>query len=158
MSQFSHTDQDGNISMVDVSEKQVTRRTATARAIVRLPPEVMALLVQNDIVTAKGSVFTTARLAGIMAAKDTGRLIPLCHSLAPEHCAITIERHGDSDLVVDCSTVIFAKTGVEMEALVGASVAALTIYDMCKAISHGITILETRLIEKTGGKNDFRSY
>ena len=142
--------------MVDVSQKTVTLRTAIARSIVRLPPEVMKLLEGGDIVTAKGSVFQAAKIAGIMATKDTGRLIPLCHSLAPEHCSIQISRKGDYELCVECRAVISAKTGVEMEALVGASIAALTIYDMCKAISHDIVIVETRLVEKTGGKHDFR--
>ena len=157
MSGFTHIDKDGQVAMVDVSNKQVTLRTATARSIVTLPPEIMRLLENDDIIMPKGSVFQTARIAGIMAAKETGRLIPLCHSLSPEHCNVDIYRQGDLELIVECKATIAAKTGVEMEALVGASVAALTIYDMCKAVSHDIVIKETRLIEKTGGKNDFKA-
>ncbi len=157
MNSFTHIDHQGNAAMVDVSQKAVSLRTATARSVVRLPADVMQLLDGNDIITPKGSVFQTARLAGILAAKDTGRLIPLCHSLAPEHCSIDIVKQGTDELHIYCRAVISAKTGVEMEALVGASLAALTVYDMCKAISHDIVILETRLIEKTGGKHDFRA-
>lgn len=142
--------------MVDVGEKQVTRRTAVARSIVSLPEEVLTQLVDGDLQTKKGSIFQTAIIAGIMAAKKTGDLIPLCHPLGLDNCSVTIKLNAENELVIDCTAIITAKTGVEMEALVGASIAALTVYDMCKAMSHDIVIKETKLIEKTGGKRDFK--
>src|ERR1041385_2530402 len=152
---FSHLNEQGKATMVDVSEKQVSRRTATARSVVSLPEEVLEQLADGDIQTKKGSVFQTAIIAGIMAAKKTGELIPLCHPLGLENCKIEIHIDGDA-LVINCTATITAKTGVEMEALVGASIAALTVYDMCKALSHDIVIKETKLIAKTGGKRDFK--
>jgi cyclic pyranopterin phosphate synthase len=151
---LSHLDTNGKATMVDVSDKQITQRTATARSIVVLPNEVLEQLVNDDIQTKKGSVFQVAIIAGVMAAKKTGELIPLCHPLALENCNINISLEND-EVIIDCTASITAKTGVEMEALVGASLAALTIYDMCKALSHDIVIKETRLIKKTGGKHDF---
>ncbi len=142
--------------MVDIAEKAVTRRSATARSIVALPAEVLTALVEGDIQTKKGSVFQTAIIAGIMAAKKTGELIPLCHPLGLDNCQVNIYFNEQQDVVIDCTATITAKTGVEMEALVGASISALTIYDMCKALSHDIVIRETKLIEKTGGKSDFK--
>ncbi|MDX5482440.1 MAG: cyclic pyranopterin monophosphate synthase MoaC [Hymenobacteraceae bacterium] len=156
MSDFSHLDEKGTATMVDVSGKQVTHRTATARSIVSLPPEVLEKFTSDDIQTRKGSVFQTAIIAGIMAAKRTGELIPLCHPIGMDNCHITIQLNEQKELVIDCTASITAKTGIEMEALVGASVAALTVYDMCKALSHDIVIRETKLIEKTGGKRDFK--
>jgi cyclic pyranopterin phosphate synthase len=153
---FSHLDEQGQATMVDVSEKQISNRTATARSIVSLPTEVLEQLADGDIQTKKGSVFQIAIIAGIMAAKKTGDLIPLCHPLGLDNCKITIQLNNEQEVVIDCTASITAKTGVEMEALVGASVAALTVYDMCKALSHDIVIKETKLIEKTGGKRDFR--
>jgi len=153
---FSHLDKEGNPTMVDVSEKQVSRRSATARSIVSLPVEVLEQLSNGDIQTKKGSVFQTAVIAGIMAAKKTGDLIPLCHPLGLDNCKIDIHLNELQEVVIDCTATITAKTGVEMEALVGASIAALTVYDMCKALSHDIVIRETKLMEKTGGKRDFR--
>lgn len=146
--------------MVDVGAKGVTRRTARAQSVVALGPEIMQHLVASgltgaDIATKKGPVFQTAIIAGTMAAKRTDDLIPLCHSLGLDNCQITITTEG-TDAIVNCLVSTEGKTGVEMEALVGASVAALTIYDMCKAFSHDIVIKETKLMEKTGGKRDFR--
>lgn len=155
MSKFSHLDAHGQPAMVDVSAKGVTVRTAKARAIVELPTEVWEQLDQSDWQTAKGGVFQTAILAGIMAAKKTGELIPLCHPLPLDHCHIDVQVQQHGVLWIICSTRVGAKTGVEMEALTGASVAALTVYDMCKAISPLIVIREIRLLEKTGGKKDF---
>lgn len=155
MSAFTHLDDNNRPSMVDVSAKAVTKRTATARSIVSLPPPVMDLFTGDDLVSKKGPVFQVAIIAGVMAAKKTGELIPMCHPIGMENCSITIATKGN-DVVIECTATITAKTGVEMEALVGASMAALTIYDMCKAMSHDIVIRETMLIEKTGGKNDFR--
>jgi cyclic pyranopterin monophosphate synthase len=153
---FTHLDNEGRATMVDVGGKAVTRRTATARSIVELPAEVLTQLVKGDVQTKKGSVFQTAIIAGIMAAKKTGELIPLCHPLGLDNCHITIQLNEHQEAVIECTASITAKTGIEMEALVGASVAALTIYDMCKALSHDIVIKETKLIEKTGGKRDFK--
>ena len=153
---FTHLDDTGRAKMVDVGEKAITHRTATARSIVYLPDEVLAQLVDGDLNTKKGSVFQIAIIAGIMAAKKTGDLIPLCHPLGLENCDITIQFNVEHEVVINCTASITAKTGIEMEALVGASVAALTIYDMCKALSHDIVIKETKLIEKTGGKRDFK--
>jgi len=153
---FSHLDKNGQATMVDVSEKQITHRVAVAQSIVVLPDEVLAQLVNGDVQTKKGSVFQTAIIAGIMAAKKTGELIPLCHPLGLDNCKITIELNEHNEVIISCTASITAKTGVEMEALVGASIAALTVYDMCKALSHDIIIKETKLVEKTGGKYDFK--
>jgi cyclic pyranopterin phosphate synthase len=153
---FSHLDERGQPNMVDVGEKQVSRRRAVARSTVSLPAEVLEQLAHGDIQTKKGSVFQTAVIAGIMAAKKTGDLIPLCHPLGLDNCNIHIHLSEQQEVVIDCTATITAKTGVEMEALVGASLAALTIYDMCKALSHDIVIKETKLMEKTGGKRDFK--
>ena len=143
--------------MVDTAAKQPSRRTATARSVVALPEEVLTRLTGNDeLHSPKGSVFQTAILAGIMAAKKTGDLIPLCHPLGLEHCQVDIHLNEKQQVVIDCTAVVTAKTGVEMEALVGASIAALTVYDMCKAFSHDIVILETNLMANTGGKRDFQ--
>jgi cyclic pyranopterin phosphate synthase len=156
MSTFTHLDDKGTPSMVDVGAKEITRRVATARSIVVLPPEVIAQFTNGDIQTKKGGVFQTAILAGIMGAKKTSDLIPLCHQLALDNCKVDVHINDKNEVVIDCTASITAKTGAEMEALVGASVAALTVYDMCKALSHDIVIKETRLLEKTGGKSDFK--
>jgi cyclic pyranopterin monophosphate synthase len=153
---FTHLNEAHQPSMVDVGGKVATSRRAVARSTVGLPEEVMQHFANGDIQSKKGAVFQTAIIAGIMAAKKTGELIPLCHPLGLDNCSIDISVNSNSEVVIDCTAAIAAKTGVEMEALVGASIAALTIYDMCKAMSHDIVIKETRLIEKTGGKNDFR--
>jgi len=152
---LTHLDASGNPSMVDVGEKKITRRSARARSIVVLTDEILEQLQQEDIQTKKGPVFQTAILAGIMGAKKTGELIPLCHPLGLDNCHIDIHLNEQKEVVIDCTATITAKTGVEMEALIGASVAALTIYDMCKAMSHDIVIKETKLMAKTGGKRDF---
>ncbi|HEY8782334.1 MAG TPA: cyclic pyranopterin monophosphate synthase MoaC [Mucilaginibacter sp.] len=153
---LSHIDNKGNPTMVDVTEKQVSHRTATARSIVSLPDEVLEHLTNGDLQTKKGPVFQTAIIAGIMGAKKTGDLIPLCHPLGLDNCTIAISINQQDEVVIDCTASINAKTGVEMEALVGASIAALTVYDMCKAMSHDIVIKETKLLSKTGGKRDFK--
>lgn len=156
MSELTHIDDQGRANMVDVSGKSVSKRTARARSIVVLPEAVLQQITDGDIQTKKGPVFQTAILAGIMAAKKTGELIPLCHPLGMENCHVDIQVNDANEVVIDCTATITAKTGIEMEALTGASVAALTIYDMCKAMSHDIVIKETKLMEKTGGKNDFK--
>ncbi len=152
---FSHIDSSGKPVMVDVGAKQVSKRTATAESIVILPEEVLNKLVNGDIQTKKGAVFQTAIIAGIMGAKKTGELIPLCHPLGMDNCNVDILLNKNNEVVITCVASIEAKTGVEMEALTGASIAALTVYDMCKALSHDIIIKETKLIKKTGGKKDF---
>ncbi len=156
MAELSHINADGQAEMVNVSQKHATLRSARARAIVTLPDEVLAVLAGNGRLSSpKGDVFQVAVLAGIMAAKKTGDLIPLCHPLSLDHCHLDIQLI-DNDVIIDCSASLFARTGVEMEAMTGASIAALTIYDMCKAVSHDIVVREIRLMEKTGGKRDFR--
>ena len=155
MENLTHLDADGNPSMVDVSEKKVTKRTARARAIVVLTDEILQQFDGLDIRSKKGAVFQTAIIAGVMAAKKTGDLIPLCHPLGLENCQIAIFLNEKREVVVDCTASLTAKTGVEMEALTGATVAALTIYDMCKALSHDIEIRSIRLMSKTGGKRAF---
>ncbi len=143
--------------MVDVSEKAVTHRESRARCIVHLPEEVREAVDGDEIQSKKGPVFATAIIAGVMAAKKTHELIPFCHPLALEKCDVSIEIRDD-DVVIECLCRVSHKTGVEMEALTGASVAALTIYDMCKALSHDIVIGETRLLAKSGGKADFQHH
>lgn len=154
-SKLTHVDSSGNPSMVDVSEKAVTRRTAKAQAIVSPGSEIISLIRNDELMTKKGPVFQTAIIAGVMGAKKTSELIPLCHPLGLENCQVNVEVRGE-EIVITATATLVAKTGVEMEALTAASVAALTIYDMCKALSHDITIREIRLLEKTGGKKDFK--
>jgi cyclic pyranopterin phosphate synthase len=153
---LTHVDPSGNPTMVNVSDKSVTKRTAKAQAIVELGPDIMNLIRENELMTKKGPVFQTAILAGIMGAKKTPELIPLCHPLGLEDCQVMIEPGKDA-VVITSTATLSAKTGVEMEALTAASIAALTIYDMCKALSHTIVIKEIKLLEKTGGKKDFRN-
>jgi cyclic pyranopterin phosphate synthase len=157
MSDFTHLDENQQPQMVDVAEKPVTRRTARAKATVNLTPEVMKRFERGDIQSKKGPVFHTAIIAGIQAAKKTSDLIPLCHPLPIAKCSVTVEPIDDSRVIVRTEVVTDAKTGVEMEALSAASVAALTLYDMCKAITKGIVIENIRLVEKTGGKSDFQT-
>ncbi|MBV8327483.1 cyclic pyranopterin monophosphate synthase MoaC [Chryseobacterium sp.] len=155
MSEFTHLNQNGQPAIVDISDKKVTHRKAVAQAVITLPLPVLKALQQGDFKTKKGSVFQIAVIAGIMGAKKTSELIPLCHPIGLDNCYVQIELNEHHEIVIECTASIEAKTGVEMEALTGASVAALTIYDMCKALSHDIVIKEIKLIEKTGGKNDF---
>jgi cyclic pyranopterin phosphate synthase len=155
---LSHIDDRGQPAMVNVGDKMVTRRTAHAVAVVTLPPELAALLKEGEIATKKGAVFQTAILAGVMGAKRTSELIPLCHPLGLDDCLISVVPAADGLQVdIHCRVQTHGKTGVEMEALTGATVAALTIYDMGKAVSHGIVIREVRLLEKTGGKRDYHA-
>ncbi len=154
---LSHIDADNQPTMVDVSHKEVTVRTAHARAVVVVPPAVLDLLEDGDLQSKKGPVFQTARLAGVMGSKKTSELIPLCHPIALEDCQVNIVVNEKREIQIDCRVKTSHKTGVEMEALTGATVAALTVYDMCKAVSHEIEIRSTRLMEKTGGKRDFRA-
>lgn len=156
MSEFTHLNTNGQPVIVDIAEKKVTRRKATAQAIISLPDQVLEALQKDDFTTKKGSVFQIAIIAGIMGAKKTSELIPLCHPIGLENCKLDIELNEQKEIVIQCTASVEGKTGVEMEALMGASVAALTIYDMCKALSHDIVIKEIKLTEKEGGKNDFK--
>lgn len=151
---LSHLNTAGNPQMVDVSKKGITIRTATAQTTVQFPLAVFKQLKENDFLSAKGSIFHTAIIAGTMAAKRTAELIPLCHPLALSQVNIDIET-GKDLLLITATIKCEGKTGVEMEALTAASVAALTVYDMCKALSHDIIIAQTKLIAKKGGKSDF---
>jgi cyclic pyranopterin monophosphate synthase len=153
---FSHIDSEGNPSMVDVSGKATTTRVAVAEGIVRPGTVIMGQLRNQEIITKKGPVFQTAILAGVMGAKRTSDLIPLCHPLSLEDCKIEIKAEEER-IIIRSQVKITGRTGVEMEALTAVSIAALTIYDMCKALSHDIQIESIRLIEKTGGKNDFKA-
>lgn len=154
MAKLSHIDSQNRPTMVDVSEKTATDRTAHARTRVLLPEEIAAHISGDEITTKKGPVFATAIIAGVMAAKKTHELIPFCHPLGLDNCKVNVKLQGN-DVLIDCTCKVHHKTGVEMEALTGASVAALTVYDMLKAMSHDIIISETQLVSKTGGKQDF---
>jgi len=151
---FTHLDADRHPAMVDVSEKAPSKRTASAEARVRFPPAVAAALRDSGLRSPKGPVFDTAIVAGVMGAKRTHELIPFCHPLGLESCRITIDLDGDT-AVIRCVVSVHHKTGVEMEALTGASIAALTVYDMCKALSHDIVIGDVRLLAKEGGKSSY---
>jgi cyclic pyranopterin phosphate synthase len=153
---FTHLDADQHPTMVDVSDKAATKRTATAEARVHFPAEVAAALRANGLRSPKGPVFDTAIVAGVMGAKRTHELIPFCHPLGIENCKIAIDLQGDTAMI-SCTVTVHHKTGVEMEALTGASIAALTVYDMCKALSHGIVIGDIRLLSKDGGKRSYAS-
>jgi cyclic pyranopterin monophosphate synthase len=152
---LTHLDARDRPTMVDVGDKQVTRREALAEAQVRLPPAVARALRASGHRTKKGPVFDTAVVAGVMAAKRTHELVPFCHPLPLESCEIEIEQRG-ALIVIRCRAAVHHRTGVEMEALTGASVAALTIYDMCKALSHDIEIAQLRLLSKSGGRRPFK--
>ncbi len=151
---LSHIDESGNASMVDVSEKQSSARTAIASGKVIFPLDVFKTLATQDFLGHKGSIIQTAVIAGIQAVKKTSELIPLCHQINLSKIQIDITPI-DNALQVICKVKCNEQTGVEMEALTGVSVSALTIYDMCKALSHDIKISEIQLEQKTGGKNDF---
>ncbi len=153
---LTHLDTQNRPAMVDVGAKEVTHRIAVAEARVHLPREVAAALRKSGHRTKKGPVFDTAIIAGVMAAKRTHELIPFCHPLGLDNCKVEIEDKRGGEIVIRCQVSIHHRTGVEMEALTGASVAALTIYDMCKALSHDIEITGVRLLEKSGGKRDFK--
>lgn len=150
MERLSHMDKDGRMAMVDTSRKSDTKRRAVASVRVLMSPETIKAV--REARTPKGDPVETARLAGIMAAKRTASLIPLCHPLALTHVDVRAEVRDDS-IYMEAEAATHAQTGVEMEALTAAAVAALTIYDMCKAIDKGITITDLRLEEKTGGKS-----
>ena len=149
---LSHVDPSGRPRMVDVGAKTPTPREATAQARVRFPAAVAKTLRAQGLRSAKGPIVDTAIIAGTMAVKRTHELIPFCHPLAIERCTFEIDFDGARELAIRCTVAVTHKTGVEMEALTGATVAALTVYDMCKALSHEIVIGDVRLVEKSGGK------
>ncbi len=153
---LTHVDSAGHPRMVDVGDKPSSARVAVAETRVRFPPAVAQVLHRDGLRVAKGPVVDTAIIAGVMAAKRCHELIPFCHPLAIERCEIRTRFEGEQVLVIECEVAIHHKTGVEMEALTGASVAALTVYDMCKALSHEIEIGPLRLLEKHGGRRDVR--
>ena len=148
--QFSHVDESGKVSMVDVGSKSVTDRYAMAQAKVYAAPGTLKMIINNE--HKKGDVLTVAHIAGIQAAKKTADLIPLCHPLSLNSVKLHFEIKNDH-ILVECLAKVSAKTGVEMEALTGASVACLTIYDMCKAVDKEMVISELTLMEKTGGNS-----
>ena len=155
--EFTHIDKNNQPTMVDISDKANSYREAIAESTVILGKAIMALLENGDINSKKGPVFQTAIIAGTMAIKNTSALIPFCHPLPVEKCRIEIVPTGPESILIRSTVSVFYKTGVEMEALTGASVAALTVYDMCKAVSKDIVISETKLISKTGGKSDHKT-
>ncbi len=152
---LSHVDNAGNPSMVDVSGKDVTIRTASAQATVRVGRNIIDMISNDELLTKKGPVFQTAIIAGVMGSKRTSDLIPFCHPLGLEDCQVRITTDKER-IIISTFAKLEGKTGVEMEALTAASIAALTVYDMCKALSHDIVIEEVKLMEKTGGKKDFK--
>ena len=151
---LSHLDDAGHARMVDVSDKDVTQREATARGRVVMRPATLALIVEGRL--PKGDVLATARIAGIMAAKRTHDLIPLCHPLPISGVEVRLEPSGDSGdaaIEIEATVRVTARTGVEMEALTAVSIAALTVYDMCKAVERGMSIEDVRLVAKSGGRS-----
>jgi len=152
MSEFTHFDDQGNAHMVDVSNKEVTQRTATAGARVHTTPQTMTLIAQGGV--KKGDVLSVARLAGIMAAKRTADLIPLCHPLALTSVAVDLHLDPDNSTIeITATAKLKGRTGVEMEALTAVSIAALTVYDMCKSVDRAMSITDIRLVSKSGGKS-----
>jgi len=151
---FTHLDAAQRPVMVNVGRKAVTERVAEAEALIVLPADVAAALRRSGHRTAKGPIFDTAIIAGVMAVKNTSSLIPFCHPLPIDHAQVQVDVVPGNRLRVRCQVTATHKTGVEMEALTGASVAALTIYDMCKALSHRIRIAHVKLVSKRGGKRD----
>jgi cyclic pyranopterin phosphate synthase len=152
---LTHVDDAGRPAMVDVSAKQATSSTALAECRVRFPAAVAAQLRAGGMKSAKGGVVDTAIIAGTMAVKRTSDLIPFCHPLPIDGCRIALDWQDDKSLRIECRVTTTQRTGVEMEALTGATVAALTIYDMCKALSHAIVIGPAKLCGKRGGRRDF---
>jgi cyclic pyranopterin phosphate synthase len=151
---LTHIDDAGRPAMVDVSGKESTAREAVAECRVKFPSAVAAALRKAGMATAKGAVVDTAIIAGTMAVKRTHELIPFCHPLPIEGCRFDVAWSGDAVLRIECAVKTTHRTGVEMEALTGATVAALTVYDMCKALSHALVIGPARLLAKRGGKRD----
>lgn len=143
--------------MVNVSDKKITKRTAIAKATMFLGSEIISHFKDEEITTKKGPVFQTAIIAGIQAVKKTSDLIPMCHPILIDGVDIDIEVLDEESIEIICQVVIVGKTGVEMEALTGANIAALTVYDMCKSISQKMVIKEVKLLQKTGGKSNIKN-
>ena len=157
MSNFSHLNENNNPKMVNVSDKKITKRTAIAKATMFLGKEIITHFNNDELITKKGPVFQTAIIAGIQGVKKTSEIIPMCHPLLINGVDINIHVINSEHIEVLCEVIIEGKTGVEMEALTGANIACLTIYDMCKSISQDIIIKEVKLLEKTGGKSDIKN-
>ncbi len=155
MADLTHLNKNGEAVMVDVGEKEITRRTATACAKIKMERETLTKLLNSSL--KKGDGLATARIAGIMGAKKTSELIPLCHNIPIDSIEISFENNGVDELYIYCRGKCSYKTGIEMEVLTGATVCALTVYDMCKAIDRKMEIKEVKLLEKTGGKSDFKN-
>ena len=153
---LTHLDAHGHANMVDVTDKALTQREAVAEARVRMRPQTLQMIVQGG--HPKGDVFAVARIAGIQAAKKTSDLIPLCHPLLLSSVKVLLQAEGEDCVQITASCKLAGQTGVEMEALTAASVAALTIYDMCKAVDRGMVIEQVRLLEKLGGKSGHYSH
>jgi cyclic pyranopterin phosphate synthase len=158
MSDFSHINKDNHPKMVDVSNKNTTKRTAIAKTEMFLGKKIISHFKNKELTTKKGPVFQTAIIAGIQAVKKTADLIPMCHPLLINGVGININIIDSESIEIICKVTITGKTGVEMEALTGASITALTIYDMCKSISQKMVIKQTKLLKKTGGKSDIFNY
>ncbi|MDG2193437.1 MAG: cyclic pyranopterin monophosphate synthase MoaC [Polaribacter sp.] len=153
---FTHINKKNNPNMVNVSDKDITKRTAVAKATMFLGKEIVSHFTDDELITKKGPVFQTAIIAGIQAVKKTSELIPMCHPLLINGVDIDIDIVDEEHIKVFCKVTIEGKTGVEMEALTGVNITCLTIYDMCKAISQKMVIKEVKLQEKTGGKSDIK--
>lgn len=154
---FTHLNTKNNPKMVNVSDKKITKRTAIAKASMFLGTAVISHFTNDELFTKKGPVFQTAIIAGIQAVKKTSELIPMCHPLLINGVDIDIEIVNSENIEITCKVTIEGKTGVEMEALTGANITCLTIYDMCKSISQKMIIKEVKLFEKTGGKSDIKN-
>jgi len=154
---FSHINNKNQPKMVDVGDKKVTNRAATAKAVMFLGSEIISHFEDKELITKKGPVFQTAIIAGIQAVKKTSELIPMCHPLLINGVAIDIEITDRENIEILCTVSMEGKTGVEMEALTGATIAALTVYDMCKSISQKMVIKEVKLLKKSGGKSDIKN-
>jgi cyclic pyranopterin monophosphate synthase len=155
---LSHVDDQGNAQMVDVSEKPETKRVAVAGGFIRMSEELLALISQQKM--PKGDVFTVAKVAGILAAKRCGELIPMCHPIPLTDIQVQlslIETDTETGVAIEATAACFGRTGVEMEALTAVSVTALTLYDMCKAVDKSMVIGEIKLLRKTGGKSNFNN-
>lgn len=155
MEDLTHLNKNGEAVMVGVGEKKITERTARAFAKLKMQPETLKRLLSSEL--KKGDGLAAARIAGIMAAKKTSELIPLCHNIPIESVEISFDNNGKDELYINSLAKCSYKTGIEMEALTAVSVAALTVYDMCKAIDRGMKIEDVHLIEKTGGKSDYKA-
>jgi len=157
MEGLTHLNDSNQPRMVDVSAKAETTRTATASCLIHLGRELMSQIQDGELKSKKGPVFHTAILAGISGTKKTSELIPLCHPLPLDSAQIEIVPHGEEELLITATAKTSSRTGVEMEALTGASIAALTLYDMCKAVNPAINITDLKLLKKSGGKSDYQA-